>query len=129
MIVVDSSVWINRLRNVSTDATRTLDAIADPRQIVVGDIVMLEVLQGARTEERAAHLERMLRRFRVLAMLNEPLALKAAAHYRSLRRKGVTVRSPIDVIIGTFCIEHGHMLLQDDRDFRPLAEHLGLQLI
>jgi predicted nucleic acid-binding protein len=129
VIVVDSSVWINRVRDVSTAATRTLDAIVDPRQIIVGDIVLLEVLQGARTEENAERLKRLLRRFQVSAMLNEDLALKAAANYRTLRRRGITIRSPIDVIIGTYCIEHGHVLLQDDRDFVPMAKHLGLQLI
>ena len=87
MIIVDTSVWINRLHDVSTAATRTLDAIVDPRQIVVGDIVMLEVLQGARSEQQAARLERLLRRFVVMPMLNESLALKAASNYRALRRR------------------------------------------
>ena len=129
MIVVDTSVWINRLHNMSTAATRTLDTIADPRRIIVGDIVMLEVLQGARTEDMAARLESLLQRFVVVPMLSESLALKAARNYRSLRRKGVTIRSSIDVIIATFCIEHNHMLLHDDRDFAPMAQHIGLQLI
>jgi predicted nucleic acid-binding protein len=128
VIVVDTSVWINHLHNVSTAATRTLDAIVDPRQIVVGDIVMLELLQGARTEELAGRLERLLRRFVVISMLNEAAALKAAGNYRALRRKGVTIRSSIDVVIGTFCIEHGHVLLHDDRDFAPMVQHLGLRL-
>jgi predicted nucleic acid-binding protein len=128
VIVVDTSVWIGRLHDASTAATRTLDAIVDPRQIAVGDIVMLEVLRGARSEEMAARLERLLRRFAVVSMLNESLALKAAGNYRALRRKGVTIRSSIDVVIATFCIEHGHSLLHDDRDFTPMVEHLGLRL-
>jgi predicted nucleic acid-binding protein len=114
---------------MSTAATRTLDTIADPRRIIVGDIVMLEVLQGARTEDMAARLESLLQRFVVVPMLSESLALKAARNYRSLRRKGVTICSSIDVIIATFCIEHNHMLLHDDRDFAPMAQHIGLQLI
>jgi predicted nucleic acid-binding protein len=32
------------------------------------------------------------------------------------------------MIIGTFCIEGGHTLLHDDRDFGPMAQHLGLQV-
>lgn len=128
MIIVDTSVWINRLHNMSTAATRTLDAIVDPRQIIVGDIVMLEVLQGARSEQQAARLERLLRRFVVMPMLNESLALKAASNYRALRRRGVTIRSSIDIVIGTFCVEYGHLLLHDDRDFTPMVQHLGLRL-
>lgn len=128
MIIVDTSVWINRLHNMSTAATRTLDAIVDPRQIIVGDIVMLEVLQGARSEQQAARLERLLRRFVVMPMLNESLALKAASNYRALRRRGVTIRSSIDIVIGTFCVEYGHLFLHDDRDFAPMVQHLGLRL-
>lgn len=129
MIVVDTSVWINRLNGVSTTAVRALEAIADPRQIVVGDIVLLEVLQGARQEEKAQRIETLLRRFAVKPMLGQSMAVTAASNYRTLRRKGVTIRSSIDVVIATYCIEHGHQLLHDDRDFHPMAQHLGLQVI
>ena len=40
---------------------------------------------------------------------------------------GVTVRKTIDVIIATFCIRNGHVLLHADRDFEPMTEHLGLR--
>ena len=55
--------------------------------------------------------------------------MKAAANFRSLRRRGITIRKTNDMIIGTFCLEHGHVLLQQDRDFLPMAEHLGLTLL
>jgi predicted nucleic acid-binding protein len=54
------------------------------------------------------------------------IAVKAAENYRVLRRKGVTVRKTIDLWIGTFCIEHGCLLLHNDRDFQPMVSHLGL---
>lgn len=129
MIVVDTSVWINRLNSVSTAAVRALETITDPRQILVGDIVLLEVLQGARQEEKAQRIEALLRRFAVKPMLGQSMAVKSASNYRTLRRKGVTIRSSIDVVIATYCIEHGHQLLHDDRDFHPMAQHLGLQII
>lgn len=128
MIVVDTSVWINRLHDIPTSASLALDAITDTRRIIVGDIVMLEVLQGIRKEEQAARVELLLQRFTVRPMLGRLLAIKAASNYRILRRKGVTIRSSIDMIIATFCIEHGYMLLHDGRDFQPMAEHLGLRL-
>jgi len=46
-----------------------------------------------------------------------------------LRRKGVTLRKTIDVIIGTFCIQHHLSLLHDDRDFDPMVKFLGLDII
>lgn len=61
-------------------------------------------------------------------MLGDSLAVKAARNYRQLRERGITVRKTIDVMVGTFCIEEGHSLLHDDRDFDPIAEHLGLRI-
>jgi predicted nucleic acid-binding protein len=57
------------------------------------------------------------------------LAVVAAANYRILRRREVTVRTTVDLIIGTFCIERGHALLHSDRDFEPMERYLGLQTV
>ena len=62
-------------------------------------------------------------------MLGRELAIKSAENYRFLRKKGVTVRKTIDVIIGTFCIHHNLTLLHDDQDFFPLVQHLNLKTI
>jgi hypothetical protein len=127
MIVVDSSVWIANLRNLDHAVVHRLRAIDEDDQILVGDLILLEVLQGARDEIHANRIERSLRQFEVVAMLNDAPAVQAARNYRLLRQRGVTVCRTIDVIIGTFCLEHGHVLLHDDRDFLPMVEHLGLQ--
>jgi len=94
----------------------------------VGDIVLLEVLQGARGAQDALVIEQRLRGFDVATMLNPELAIEAAANYRLLRGLGITVRKTVDLIIGTYCIEHGHILLHDDRDFEPMRVHLGLRV-
>jgi hypothetical protein len=52
-----------------------------------------------------------------------------ARNYRALRAAGVTVRKTPDLIIGTYCIEHGHTLLHADRDFEPMREHLGHEVV
>lgn len=127
IIVVDSSVWIALLRNQDTPAVRRLRAIDAADGIVVGDLILLEVLQGARDEAHAARIERNLRQFPVEPMLGEAIAVRAAAHSRTLRRLGVTVRKTIDLVIGTFCLERGYALLHADRDFAPMATHLGLR--
>jgi hypothetical protein len=129
MIVVDSSVWIANLRDLDSDAVRVLRSIEDPDDILVGDLVLLEVLQGARSEAHAARLETDLRQFRIERMLDEELAVCAAGHYRALRDSGVTIRKTIDLIIGTFCLARGHILLHDDRDFDPMAAQLGLRVL
>jgi predicted nucleic acid-binding protein len=128
VIVVDSSVWIANLRNTDTDAVRRLRASDDDDQIIVGDVILLEVLQGARDDLQALRIERSLRRFDVVTMLDGALAVRAAGNYRQLRARGITVRKTVDLINGTFCIERDHRLLHDDRDFDPMVEHLGLRL-
>lgn len=129
MIVVDSSVWIALLRGVQTEAVVRLETIVGDSDILVGDIVLLEILQGARDDVIAARIARQMKRFPVVAMVDEALAIEAARFYRLLRARGVTVRKTIDMIIGTFCIVNGHALLHDDRDFDPLQRYLGLTVV
>jgi len=129
MIVVDSSVWIGHLRNIDSAAVRALRAIQDPQDIVVGDLILLEVLQGARDERHATMIEQNLRQFRIEPMLGAGLAVQAALNFRLMRERGVSVRKTIDLIIGTYCIMHGYVLLHADRDFEPMADHLGLRVI
>ena len=126
MILVDSSVWIAHLRGSWTVGTAKLEAAAGREPILVGDLILLEVLQGARDEAHATRIERGLRRFDVVPLLDADLAPRAARNYRKLRDLGVTIRKTADIIIGTFCIEHRCSLLHDDRDFAPMEEHLGL---
>jgi predicted nucleic acid-binding protein len=129
VILVDSSVWIAHLRGYRTSATTKLDAAAAREPLLVGDLILLEVLQGARDEGHAARIESGLRRFVLVSLLNADLAPRAACNYRKLRDLGITIRKTSDIIIGTFCIEHRHRLLHDDRDFAPMQEHLGLKVV
>jgi predicted nucleic acid-binding protein len=126
VILVDSSVWIAHLRGSLTPAAAKLEAAVTFEPILVGDLILLEVLQGARDELAAARIERGLRRFEVVPLLDADLAPRAARNYRRLRNMGITIRKTNDIIIGTFCIERGCSLLHDDRDFVAMEEHLGL---
>jgi predicted nucleic acid-binding protein len=126
VILVDSSVWIAHLRGERTRATATLEAAASRQPLLIGDLILLKVLQGARDESHAARIERGLSRYTLVPLLHPDLAPRAARNYRTLRGFGITIRNTADIIIGTFCIEHHHSLLHDDRDFAPMEEHLGL---
>ena len=129
MILVDSSVWIAHLRGRRTPATTRLEAAAAREDLLIGDLILLEVLQGARDAAHARRIEQGLSRYTPVTLLNADIARRAAGHYRALRALGITVRKTADLIIGTYCIAHGHILLHDDRDFMPMAEHLGLGVI
>jgi predicted nucleic acid-binding protein len=129
VIVVDSSVWIANLRNTVSQPVRLLRSLFEREILLVGDIILLEVLQGAADEAHAARIARNLNAFDIVPMLSPHLAVQAAHNYRLLRARGITVRKTADMIIGTYCIEHGHALLHDDRDFEPMQTHLGLQVL
>lgn len=126
MILVDSSVWIAHLKGHETSATARLRVLAARQPLLIGDLILLEVLQGARNEAHASRIERGLRRYAIVPLLDDDLASRAARNYRALRRIGVTLRKTADLVIGTYCIERGHALLHDDRDFDAMQKHLGL---
>jgi predicted nucleic acid-binding protein len=129
MIVVDSSVWIDFFKGVATAEVEQLRAIMGKQPLLVGDVMLLEILQGVASEREARRVESALRQLDVAPMLDPDLAVQGAANDRRLRRRGVTVRKSINLIIGTLCIVKGHTLLTSDRDFLPMAEHLGLKLL
>jgi predicted nucleic acid-binding protein len=120
LTLVESYVWIAHLRGHRTSATVKLEAEACRQPFLSGDLILLEILQGARSEDHAARIERTLRRFPLVSPLNPDIAVRAAQNYRTLRGLGVTVRKTADMIIGASCIEHRHTLLHDDRDFAPM---------
>jgi predicted nucleic acid-binding protein len=128
VILVDSSVWIAQLRGNTTPATIKLEAAVAREPVLIGDLILLEVLQGARNEAHAARIERALRQYAIVPLLSADLASQAARNFRTLRELGITVRKTADIIIGTFCIAYRHTLLHDDRDFAPMQKHLGLKV-
>jgi predicted nucleic acid-binding protein len=126
LIVVDSSVWIDFLRGRDVPHVARLRAILGAEEIIVGDLMLCEVLQGLDNERAAREVEALLRRFEIAPMAGAAIAISAARNFRSLRRRGFTIRKTIDLLIGTWCIENGRPLLHNDRDFRPMTRHLGL---
>jgi predicted nucleic acid-binding protein len=126
VIVVDSTVWIDFLNGRSVPHVRRLRALLGSSEIVVGDLMLCEVLQGLESEGAARDVERLLRRFDIVPMAGDAIAVAAARNFRALRARGIPVRKTIDLLIGTWCIENRHRLLHNDRDFGPMARHLGL---
>ena len=93
LIVVDSSVWIANLRGLDTASVRRLRAIDHENdQVLVGDLILLEVLQGARDGQHAGRIEQALCRYPIVPMLDPNLAILAAKDYRILRGLGITGR-------------------------------------
>lgn len=126
MIVVDSSVWIDFLNGRNAPHVKRLRAIIGTEEVIVGDLMLCEVLQGVDDERTAREVEDLMRRFEIVHMAGDAIAVAAAGNFRSLRRRGITVRKTIDLLIGTWCIQNRRPLLHNDSDFHPMARYLGL---
>ncbi len=129
MILVDSSVWIDYFNGKKTGKTDWLDSALGSKPIIMGDLILAEVLQGFQKENDFRIVKKLLLEFPFMEMVGQKMAIKSAINYRLLRKKGVTVRKTIDIMIGTFCIHHQFSLLHDDRDFDPLEKYLKLKTI
>lgn len=125
--LIDSSVWIDFLHGVQSPRTARLKELLAHELAIVGDLVLLEVLQGIRSDRQFAVTRQKLLELPILAIGGADAALAAAANYRRLRTRGITVRKTVDNLIATRCILDDLELLYSDRDFDPFVEHLGLR--
>jgi len=129
MIFVDSSVWIDYFNGRITKQTDLLDTLLGNELVVIGDIVLTEVLQGFQNDRDFVKAKKLFDSLYFMSMLGKKLAIKSAENYRKLKKKGITARKTIDVIIATFCIENNLLLLHSDRDFRIMEKHLALRVV
>lgn len=126
MIIVDSSVWINYFNGVTCPETDKLDSLLGIEPVAVGDVILAEVLQGFQRDADYKTAKNLMSSLAVFDMLGEANAIKCAENYRTLRKRGITIRKTIDVFIATYCIENKYPLLFQDKDFLPFVEHLRL---
>jgi predicted nucleic acid-binding protein len=128
MVLVDTSVWVDFFNGVGSVQVATLDALLGSGRILTGDLILAEILQGFARDADHRRARGLLADIPYANLVGREVAIAAADNYRRLRRRGVTARKTIDVIIGTFCIMNDHELLHSDRDFNPMEQALGLRI-
>ena len=129
MILVDTSVWIDYFNGRKTWQTNLLDNLLSDIPIIIGDLILAEILQGFRSDNDYQSAKLFLTDLPFRQMGGYRVAVQSAQNYRILRKKGVTVRKTIDVIIGTYCILEDLPILHDDRDYEPMVSHLSLKVL
>ncbi len=127
MILVDSSVWIDFFNGTDNAQTDKLNEILGLEEVVIGDLILAEVLQGFRSDTDYKTAKNVLTSLTVHDLLGKELAIKGANNFRKLRKKGITIRKTADVIIATYCIENKLPLLFTDKDFLPFVANLRLK--
>ena len=124
---MDTSVWIDYFRGDVTPEADKLDNLLGVGQLVIGDLILTEVLQGFISERDFDQGRKLLAAIPLISLVGEDVAVQAARNFRTLRILGITIRKTIDTLIATSCIEKELSLLYSDRDFDPFVQHLGLR--
>ena len=129
MILVDTTVWIDFFRGTETPQVSALEKfLADGEDICICGIVLTEVLQGVRDDAEYEKTRSQFGAFLFLPM-HPGTYVSAAELYRTLRRKGVTIRKPLDCMIAAVAIEQDVPLLHHDRDFDLIQRHCRLKVV
>ncbi len=129
MILVDTTVWVDLFAGKSTPQAELLEqALTGGEDVCTCGVILTEVLQGIGADEE---YRRTLARFDALLYLpmDRQTFIGAAELYRRLRRRGITIRKPVDCLIAAVAIHHDVMLLHNDRDFDPIEKHCGLKVV
>ncbi len=130
MIVVDTSAWVELLRGTGSPVHRRLrDALREREDICVTEVVVAEVLAGARDARQTEELRSTLVGFTLLPLKGLDSFERAAALYRACRSAGETLRSIADCLIAVPAIDAGVPVLHADRDFTTLAHHTPLEIV
>ncbi len=128
MILVDTSVWIDYFNGIKNKQTESLDRILSEQSVLMGDIILTEILQGFDSDNEFRLAKQALDPLDCVHLGGKSPAIKAASNFRFLRSKGVTIRKTVDMLIGSWCIEHEVELLHNDKDFDQIATLLPLQI-
>jgi predicted nucleic acid-binding protein len=129
MVLVDTTVWIDFFGGRAAPQVNVLqDLIESDEDLCLCGVILTEVLQGIRADSDFRKTKDLFEALVFLPM-RESTFLGAAELYRSLRGKGVTIRSPIDCMIAAVAMESNVLLLHNDRDFDRIARHSGLRIV
>jgi predicted nucleic acid-binding protein len=127
--LVDTTVWIDFFRGKDTPESQLLQQMLNAGEdICICGVILTEVLQGIRDDTAYAAVVDRFDAFLFLPVHYRTF-VAAAQLYRTLRGKGVTIRNVADCMIAAVAIDHGIPLLHHDRDFDPISEHCGLNVV
>ncbi len=127
MVLVDTTVWIDFFSANPHQHVKTLENLIIKREdICLCGIILTEVLQGIREDSEFNRTQDLLGNLVFLPM-QYYVFLRSAEIYRNLRRKGITIRKPVDCMIAAVAIENDIPLLHNDKDFIPIEKYFGLK--
>ena len=121
MILVDTSVWIEILKDKTGRKARGFKRTIGDEPYVLSRFNQLELLQSAKNKKEWDLLDTYLST-QIYLETSDNTWSAAARIYFDLMRKGLAVHSPIDCCIAQLAIENGAILLHRDNDFVNIAK-------
>lgn len=126
MVLVDTTVWIDFFSARPLPHVKTLEnLLINKEDICICAIILTEVLQGIPKDSEFRKTRDLFKNL-IFLPINYSTFLRSAEIYRSLRRKGITIRKSMDCTIASVAIENGIPILDNDKDFNPIEKHFGL---
>ena len=129
MVLIDTSVWIDFFLSKPYPHVNTLEnLILNREDLCLCGIVLTEVLQGIREDSEFKRTRDLLTNL-ILLPMEYSIFLRSAEIYRTLRKKGITIKKPVDCMIAAVAIENDIPLLHNDKDFISIEKHIGLKAL
>ena len=127
-LIFDSTIWINFFNNSLGKPEDLLQEKLNIGEYIIScPTIIQEVLQGIRRDNEFIKIRHLLLATHILNEDYLTTSLGAVDIYRSLRKKGITIRKPNDCLIAWYAIHHELTLVHNDRDFDLIAEHTPLK--
>lgn len=127
-MIFDSSIWIHFLKRTDVKPAILLrDKLLQNESVFICPPIVQEVLQGIRDDQLFAELKGLMLSLELSAINELSGAIGAAGIYRTLRKKGITIRKPNDCLIAWYAMHFNLILVHDDKDFELIGAHTSLK--
>ncbi len=128
-LIFDSSVWVDFLNGKNTSKTKLLlEHLNNDEEINICPLIIQEILQGIRDDNHYKNIKKLLFRLKLLDLGFYETAIGAADIYRSMRKKGATIRKINDCYISFFAVKFNLLLVHNDKDFDVIAKYTDLKI-
>lgn len=122
-VLVDTSVWADFFNgHPSSEAGTLARLIREEADVITCGLVAAEVLQGIRNKKSRKRIEQHFLDMDWLTPTEPATYLAAADLFRTLRSRGVTIRSLVDCLVAQLAHEHDALLLFKDRDLQQIVD-------
>jgi predicted nucleic acid-binding protein len=129
-ILVDTTIWVDffREKERAKQADILQQLIEEDNNICICPIIYQEVLQGIRDDRTFTEIKSILQNVIMISTPIMTVADHAIDLYRSLRKKGITIRKPYDCLIASYAILEDIYLLHNDSDFSQMENNSKLKI-